>query len=258
MLNNNLLSIHIHLMYKEPAKYILDLVQEVWRDKIYLSLIDGNKHNDTILAYAKERFNEVIVKYVKNKGTDQYGFFHTFKINNEETPWIMYIHDKHLSKIDWLDQILLPILQYKIVNIDLLNDLFGIISSGYDKWVFNVDNEEKLTEQSKAMPFNLKQWVVRARHTLTWLRELQYILVQKTGFISMENINPKFTAGNIFIARRSIIDTVMSCVHEDFFENDYRADGDVEHAMERFYFYVAKCLNYEIKFITDYENEENQ
>lgn len=258
MLNKELLSVHVHLMYKEPSKYILDLLQEVWDGNIYLSLIEGNKHNKFILSCAQERFKTVLVKYLENKGTDQYGFFHSYKINNEETPWIMYIHDKHISKIDWLDEILLPILQNNTINPLLLDSTTGMIASGHKKWVLSVENEEQLTEKSKTMPFHLKQWIVRSRHTLTWFRELQYILVQKTGFICVEDINPKFTAGNIFVARRSIIDTVMSCVHQDFFENDYRADGDVEHAMERFYFYVARCLNYDIKFIEDYDNEEEK
>lgn len=256
MLNKDLLSVHLHLMYKEPCKYILDLLQEVWQGTIYLSLIEDNKHNDFILSCAKERFATVFAKYVPNKGTDQYGFLNSFEINREEKPWIMYIHDKHISKIDWLDEIMLPILQPETVNQILLDNECGMIASGNKKWVLSVESEEQLTEKSKNMPFNLKQWIVRARHTLTWFRELQYILVQKTGFISMEDINPKFTAGNVFIARRSVVDTVMSCVHKDFFENDYRADGDVEHAMERFYFYVARCLNYDIKFIETEVEEE--
>lgn len=249
MLNKDLLSVHVHLMYLEPSKYILDLLSEVWDDKIYLSLIEGNKHNPTILSYAKQRFPSILVKYVANKGTDQYGFMHSFKINNEETPWIMYIHDKHLSKLDWLDQTLLPILHSETINPLLLDDNNGIISSGYHKWVMRVENEEELTAKSKYMPFNMKHCLVRVRHTLAWLRELQYILVQKTGFIDTDNINPKFTAGNIFIARRNVVNMAMSCIHENFFEDHYRPDGDVAHAMERFYYYVATCLKYDIKFI---------
>jgi len=251
MLNDKLISIHVHLMYKEPAKYILDLLSEVWNKHIYLSLIDGNKHNSEILKHAQTKFADIRVKYIKNKGNDQYGFYHTFKLNEEETPWILYLHDKHLSKIDWLDEIMLPILHYQDVNPMLEDENVGIICSGSEKYVHKVNTEEQLTDLSKNMAFHFKHFVVKARHTLTWFRELQYILVKKTGFIDMENINPLFAAGTIFIARRKVVELLMSCIHEDFFEDGYRTDGEVEHAMERFYYYVAHCLKYKINFLKE-------
>ena len=53
----------------------------------------------------------------------------------------------------------------------------------------------------------------------------------------------------MFLARRPVVKMSHQCVHESFFEDYYRPDGNVEHAMERFYFYVSECLKYKNVFI---------
>ena len=249
MLNENLVSVHVHLFYLEPSIYLLDKIADKYSGKIYISLNDDGEHNEEILLYAEKKFKKVDYTAVNNRGNDQYGFFQSFKKNDLDTPWILYCHDKTIKRIDWLDDILDPILEFKDMNKNLESEKYGIIASGNPKYHLKMINEEDLTALSKSKNFSSRLSVMQSRHTLTWFRELQYILLSDTGFIDTENLNPHFTAGNIFLAQRSVVDMSHKCIHESFFENYYRPDGNVEHALERFYFYVSQCLKYENLFI---------
>ena len=66
----------------------------------------------------------------------------------------------------------------------------------------------------------------------------------------MNNVNPEFTAGNVFFIRTNILSQALQCVLDpNFFEKVYRMDGDVAHALERFYFYVSTSLDYKNVFL---------
>lgn len=249
MLDKDLISVHVHLFYLEPSIYLLDKISEYYNGPIYISLNEDGANNEEIELYAVKKFKKVKSVTVKNKGNDQYGFYSSFKQNDEETPWILYCHDKTIKRIDWLDRILDPVLQYKDMEKTLNNEKNGMISSGDPEYYLKMINEEDLTALSKTKNFSGRLEIMQSRHTLTWFRELQYILLSDTGFINAENLNPNFTAGNMFLARRPVVKMSHQCIHESFFEDYYRPDGNVEHAMERFYFYVSECLKYKNVFI---------
>jgi len=257
MLDKNKVSFNVHLFYLEPSLYLLDKIRNKFDGNIYISLNNNGKSNDKILEHAKELFDNVHHVTVNNVGNDQYGFFHSFPKNTDETEWIFYCHDKTIKRIDWLDEIIDPVLEYKEINKILDDDDIGLITVGNTKHHMRMHTEDCLTQLSKKKNYSERLKVVQARHTLTWYRELQYILLTDTGLIDTDNLNPDFTAGNMFLARRQVVKLAHDCVHETFFENYYREDGNVEHALERFYFYVTKCLKYDNFFIGLEKEEDN-
>lgn len=257
MIDPSKVSVHLHLFYKDPSVYLIDKVSERYNGKVYISLNRDAKHNEEITSHARGKFEEVQTILVKNRGNDQYGFFKSFAHNNDETDWILYLHDKTIKRIDWLDQITDPILKMSDKEFKQIIDdeKIGIISSGDPRYKHSIITEQDLTELSKSNNFDSRLKIIQARHTLTWYRELQYILLTESGFIETDNLNPDFTAGNMFMARRPIVKMCHKCIHESYFENYYREDGNVEHAMERFYFYVSLCLKYKNVFLGEESND---
>lgn len=258
MIDPKTLSVHLHLFYTEPSIYLIDKISEYYNGDVYVSVNNEGQGNDTILSHAKTKFNKVHDIVVENRGNDQYGFFHSNKMSKSQTPWVFYAHDKTIKRIDWLDEILDPILS---LGEKTLHNLFedeenGIISSGSVKYKHKIMTEDDLTQLSKNKNFDSRLKIIQARHTLTWYRELQYILLTETGFINPEKLNPDFTAGNMFFIRRPILNMCHKCVHDSYFENYYREDGNVEHALERFYFYVSECMKYKNIFIEEGGNND--
>lgn len=251
MIDKNLCSVHLHLYYEDVSFYILDKLSKVWKDTIYVSMIRDCETNKKIIAHGQKLFKEVRWVEVPNKGTDQFGFLFTHRINEEKyKPWTLYIHDKSIDKKDWLDDLIEPFFKNEyqtVLKKHMDSKKTGIIASKKRKnKVLDSDQLLEITKNA-AMPF--RGDFVKAVSTLAWLRELQNIFYNKTGIVKEDYLNIEFVAGTVFMARKSLINGVHSCVHENFFEDGYRKDGEVEHAMERFYFYVSKCLNYNNVFI---------
>lgn len=245
------ISIHLHIYYEDMGLYLLNKLSKIWNGKIYLSLVNNNCANPIFLTTAKSLFSDIDIIYVDNKGTDQYGFYHSFKLNKEDTKWILYWHDKHINKKAWLDDITDIYCNKDNNNIidRLTSDMSscGMISSSKHRLKTNTLNQ--IAELSPYISFENRQKLVRNFQSLLWLKELQYLFKTKYDIYSEEEAFPYFTAGTIFLIRRDIVEKVHSVVHENFFENCYREDGDVGHALERFYFYASKCLGYTNKFI---------
>ncbi len=245
-MNKTEVSSHIFLYYESTGKYVLDTVSKFYDGPIYLSLIKDNCANDILINYARYLFDETRVLYVDNCGTDQYGFFHTFKHDSGETPWIFYCHDKHPSKMDWLKS-LIEIYTH-IPNDALSIKNVGLISSEKNKSK-QPAFEELLFEYSNCAYHHRKD-VVQSMHTLIWLHELERILLSKHNLGNKDFKCPIFSAGNIFLIRRDVVQKTHSCVYDEFFNKGvYRTDGEVEHGLERFYFYVSQCLGYKNLFI---------
>ena len=258
MLDSKKISFHIHLFYLEPSIYLLDKIRDAFDGNIYISLNKNGERNEEILSHAESLFKNVDHVVVDNVGNDQYGFFHSFPQNQDETEWVFYCHDKTIKRIDWLDEIIDPVINYEDINNIMDDDNIGLVTAGNNKHCMNMYTEDILTGMSKSKNYSKRLKIVQARHTLTWYRELQYILLTDTGLINTDLLNPRFTAGNMFMARKSVIKLAHDCVHKSFFENYYREDGNVEHALERFYFYVTGCMKYKNFFVGLEEEEEEK
>lgn len=245
MLNTELVSTHIFLYYSQTGEYVLDNVSKFYSGPIYLSLVENNPNNDFLLNIAKENFDDIRVVYVENCGTDQYGFYNSFKYDLGRSPWIFYCHDKNPSKIGWLQKMLAI---YDSIDSSILDTNAGIISCN-DYKVKQASFEELLSSNSGSS-YRKRKDVVQAMHTLIWLHELERILLSKYDLGNKDFKCPTFSAGNTFLIRRDILDKAHGCVYEEFFNHGiYRTDGEVEHGLERFYFYVSQCLGYENIFI---------
>jgi len=251
MIDKTLCSVHLHLYYEDVSVYILDRLSKVWKDTIYVSMLKDCDANKKIIAHGQKLFKEVRWVEVPNKGTDQFGFLFSHRMNEEKfKPWTLYIHDKSMDKKDWLDELIDPFVknEYQTVLRKHMNSKkTGIIATRKRK--NKVLDSDELMESTKNIPMPFRGDFIKAIGTLAWLRELQNIFYNKTGVVKEDSLNIEFVAGTVFMIRKSLINGVHSCVHENFFENGYRTDGEVEHAMERFYFYVSKCLNYNNVFI---------
>jgi len=245
MMNSNKVSTHIFLYYESTGKYVLDTIAKFYSGPIYLSLVENNCSNDILINYSRHLFDETKVLYVENCGTDQYGFYHIFKHDQSQTPWVFYAHDKHPSKLDWLSG-LLEI--YTNFNVDNIPQNIGIVSSkGYKA---NQPSFEELLLEYSNSAYNHRKDVVQSMHTLIWLHELERLLLAKHNLGNKDFKCPTFSAGNIFLIRRGVVEKSHSCVYDEFFNKGvYRTDGEVEHGLERFYFYVSQCLGYENLFI---------
>lgn len=242
---------HLHLYYEDASLHILNRLSKVWNDVVYISLIKNSCSNEIILKYAQGYFKEIRWVEVDNKGTDQYGFIFTHQMNNEKyKPWTLYLHDKSSDKRDWLDDMMDIFIEdkyQKILDKHMNSKNIGIIGAKSRKSKL-LDSDE-LIEETKHLPFQNRGIFIGSIGTLAWMRELQNIFYNKKGIIKEEFLNPYFVAGTVFMARKSIIDNVHSCVHKNFFYDGYRPDGEVEHAMERFYFYVSEAIGYKNVFI---------
>jgi hypothetical protein len=251
MLNSEMFSIHLHLYYKDPSILLLEKISKAWKSKIYISLVSGNESNEDVVRVAKSLFSEVIVIENGNSGNDQYGFYKSFQQNNDDTDWIFYAHDKHESKIDWMNQLLDPL----ISNTDTINylarqDEIGLIATKSDKYTHIQMFEEQLNSLGDRCQQDERIKIIRAKQTLVWLRELQRALVKQNNLSKIHDPNALvFIAGNMFMIRRNILQKCHSCLHENFFDTYYKPDGDVGHGLERFYFYAPLCLNFHVQLV---------
>lgn len=248
-------SLVLHLFYEKPSIYLLDKVSKFYNgDNVYISLIKDAPHNNYILRYAKKYFKNIIINTEENRGSDQYGLFRLFnKYEDELNQWVFYFHDKHESKLDWIDALVDPFIDNKDVLHTTKN--CGIIVSNAKKFTMQVTTEEDVIRQDEDLPKRNRITSVRSRHTLIWIRELQYILHKETGILDTDNINFEFVAGNMFCIKKPVLKLALSCVDDTFFETLYRPDGDIGHGLERFYFYVNSCLKYNLYKI-GVKNEE--
>jgi hypothetical protein len=251
MLNSEMFSIHLHLYYKDPAILLLEKISKAWKGKVYISLVSENENNDDIVAVAKSLFSEVIVVENENSGNDQYGFYKSFKQNNDDTDWILYAHDKHESKIDWMNTLVDPLVTHTdAINYLSRQDEIGIIATKSDKYTHIQMSEEQLNSIGDTCPQDERIKIIQAKHTLVWLRELQRALVKQNNLSQIHDPNSLvFVAGNMFIIRRSVLSKCHNCVHENFFDKHYRPDGDIGHGLERFYFYAPLCLNFNVQLV---------
>lgn len=239
-------SLVLHLFYEKPSIYLLDKVAQFYTDDtVYISLIENAPHNHNILQYAQKYFKNIVTSVEPNRGNDQYGLYKLFNKYEEDLhQWIFYFHDKHESKLDWLDALVDPFIDNK----DVLSSAktCGIIVSDDNTYSMKVTSEEDIMNNDENLPQRNRITSVRSRHTLVWVRELQYMLHRTTGILDDKNMNFEFVAGNMFCIKKPVLKLALSCVHEDFFETLYRPDGDVGHGLERFYFYVNSCLKYNL------------
>lgn len=244
-MNHTDVSVHIFAFYQDTGKYLLERVSKIYNgNSIYLSLVNGNHANDTLIETARKYFDVKII-YVDNSGTDQYGFYHSFKYDNLDTNWIFYCHDKHISKIDWLNDMM-----DTFDNIDkglLDNKKNGMLAS--KKHEAKIQSFDDLLELENTMDIKYRKALVESMHTLIWYLQLQRILFIKQELSSKEDKFTNFSAGNIFLIRRDVLEKAHACIYENFFNKGvYRSDGEVGHGIERFYFYVSKCMGYENVF----------
>jgi len=252
-LPKNKLDVFMHLYYKVPSFYLIDKLSTVWSGCVNVSMNSEGFYNEEIADYLRSKFERVNILYVENMGSDIYGFYNCYRQYESEKKWIMYLHDKHVSKLDWLDEIVDPIVSKdnlgKIINI-INNDSskYGMICC--EKHKRKLDDEEYLVELDKNTPVPEKGRIVRSRQTLLWLRELQYILSSNFGYIKKDNLNFDFMGGNIFIARNEVINISHRCIYPEFFGKYYKEDGEVQHAIERFYFYTNLCLDKDTLYLT--------
>lgn len=249
MLNKDKVDIHIHLWYKESSLYLMEKLSKAWDGPIIISMNENGPNNDVILEAAKSLFPKVTHYIYENHGTDQFGFFKSVQqLEKYEHKWTFCCHDKNPKKMSFLDDTLDPLVNNcSIINDLLERDSCGMIAS--ERMKKKIDTEEDLVAQSKYINFEYLSNVVQAKHTLSWIRELQYILYTKHKMLNKEQINFDFGAGNIFLIKNDVLKLAHSCVHEHWFPKYYRTDGDVSHGLERFYFYVSICMNYINEYI---------
>lgn len=239
------IEIHAHLWYVKESQELLDKVAVRFNDRINISLVKDSEGNKEILNHAKSKFKKVEIVYVDNMGNDQVGFIESYKANNEDKPWVFYVHDK--KDVKWTNALIDPILNCQNLE-DLINTRkIGMIGS--EKKIFAAETEEYLAQRDSELPFEEKLDIVRYRNTVTWIRELQYIFYTEFGFTDKEKEKFKFFAGTMFLARSNVIKLTHLCVHDNFFEPNYSPNGKVEHGLERFYGYVNKCIKLEMRAI---------
>ena len=251
MLNSEMFSIHLHLYYKDPSILLLEKISKAWKGKIYISLVSGNENNDNITTVAKSLFSEVVVVENENSGNDQYGFYKSFQQNHDDTDWIFFAHDKHESKIDWMNQLVDPLVTHTdAINYLARQDEIGLIATKADQYTHIQMSEEQLNSLGDTCPHDERIKIIRSKHTLVWLRELQRALVKQNNLSQIHDPNALvFVAGNMFMMRRSILSKCHNCLHENFFDKYYKPDGDIGHGLERFYFYAPLCLNFNVQLV---------
>jgi len=258
MLNEQKINVVMHLWYEETSLFLIDKLSKVWSGEVHVSLIRGSESNETLIRKMKEKFAEVhTYELSQNFGNDQIGFWKIFRKIKNKKQWTLYLHDKHPDKIEWINDIVDPLINNaKIINkmIEEDNDFgeskYGIISSGHKQRMVKILTESCLVEIDKNTPKEDKLEIVLSRQTLVWLRELQYILYNEYGLIEKEQLNFYFTSGTMFVINTEVAEMAHACVCENFFPECYRKDGDVTHALERFYYYVSLCSGRKNEFIT--------
>ena len=261
-MNMENVSLHMHLFYEDMGAYLLDRVSKVWDGRIHLSLVRG-RAGDSLLNIAQKMF-DLEVTFIENKGNDQYGFFKSFVKNTDKSEYVLYLHDKKKTEQEWLDQISDIFLDRDKLKgcIDMLQqEKVGMVSSSLRHG--GMHTLKQIYDYYYKFPFQHRAFIVRMVQTHIWTRELQSILDKRYNLAipeldelkSDEARGPEsyecvqFTEGNVFLCRREVVEYAHKCVHESFFEGIYRADGGVEHGMERFYPYVSKCLGLENLFV---------
>lgn len=247
-MNTDLVSAHVFLYYELTGRYVLESMSKFYNGPIFLSLVKNNPVNDLLINYASSIFEKTYLLLVDQAGTDQYGFFHSFQRDDTNKPWVFYCHDKSPNKKQWLVELME--IYNNIEESVLLDQRYGIISSSKHKHTIK-DYKTILNETSK-IPKQYRKGVVQALQTLLWLNELQSILAYEFNLENKDLKYSDFSAGNIFLIRRDVLSQAHNCVHENMFnKNVYRTDGEVEHGLERFYFYVSQCMGYENLYIGD-------
>ena len=93
MLNKQKVEVHLHLWYEDVSIYLLKKLKKHWDGRINISLLHDAESNKNILNFASDNFQEVNTVYVPNRGTDQNGFFQSYKNHSEGKDWIFYAHD---------------------------------------------------------------------------------------------------------------------------------------------------------------------
>lgn len=245
-MNTELVSTHVFLYYELTGRYVLEAVSKFYKGPIFLSLVKNNPVNDLLINYASSLFEKTYLVLVDEAGTDQYGFYHSFQHDDTTKPWVFYCHDKHPSKKQWLSE-LIEIFS-KIDDHILSNSNYGIVSALKHKQ--KIKGYKHILEETAGMPKQYRKGVVQALQTLLWLNELQSILANEFKLKREDLKYPEFSAGNIFLIKRDILSKTHKCIHKDMFnKNIYRTDGEVEHGLERFYFYVSQCMGYENLYI---------
>ena len=235
-------------MYEEEGLYLLEQLGSVWKGKVYMSLIkDNNDANNQVMRLAKDLFSSTEVTLVENRGNDQWGFLNTYKKNKDDTKYVLYLHDK--KDKGWLEQLIEPFITKEALEHSLSiirDDLVGIVSAESRKQ--DSLTSKGLMQKYEGVATEFRGKLVLSCQTVRWLKELQYILAYGDG-LALENLYPEFCAGAIFLAKRDVVTTAHKCVHPNFFTPHYATDGEVEHGLERFYFYVSECLGYENEYV---------
>ena len=249
-MNTDNISLYCHLWYPEESKFLLDKLCTVFKDVINISLNEGGEHNEVIKTYAQDKFKTVNITLVENMGNDQIGFYKSHSIFEDDSKeWIFYAHDKQLKDRGWVSDLVDPLLTEEAINLTNENHNTGMVISKKRKLELITEQELILGNKGCPMPFEAKKATAYALHTFGWLRILQYNLYEHYGFINKENLDISFAAGTMFMTKKQVVDMAHGCIHQDYFDKGYMPDGKVEHALERFYAYVNKCLEYETRSI---------
>ena len=144
-----------------------------------------------------------------------------------------------------------PLLTEEAINLTNEEDNnVGMIISKKKELGLVTEQDLILGKNSTPTPFEDKKITAYSLHTLGWLRILQYNLYENYGFINKENLDVAFAAGTMFMTRRQVVDIAHGCVYMLIISTRNTAGWTSrEHAMERFYAYVSKCLEYETRSI---------
>jgi hypothetical protein len=221
-------------------------MKNVWDGRVIVSLVEGGDNNKQIKKALENSFSNLEIREYPNRGTDQYGFWRNFYDTEDKKDWCFCLHDKTDTK--WVED-----LAYKIFDkCEEVNNILesqeacriGIIA-GDHSYYMPIVSEEELIEATKNEPIGENVYAqVLSKQTLCWLRQLQWFLYQDHQSDLKKGINFNFCAGNIFLAKKEIFEIAHQYLIDKFFEKHYRQDGDVAHALERFYFYInSRILN---------------
>ena len=245
-------SLHVHLFYEDESIHLLDKLRRVWPHKVYASLNKNGHGNDAIIKYLRFHFNEVDITLVDNKGNDQYGFWHSFKKNKDDTEYIFYFHDKKDREEG--DKATDPFFNHD-THPSSLGDFAGIMDDRKIGIISSKETNQKMLSYQEVQVSHRDNFYNDddnvGTHRLNCVLHLNTItrfdeLVSHLRFLKRDVIGhhtplvyPKFSSGNVLMATRNIIETVHSAILEEYFQDGYQTDGQVEHAMERLYYYVC-------------------
>ena len=248
------LSVHLHLDKLESSLIIIDELKKIWNGKVYVSLNDDSENNTTLLDRLVESFDHVDPVIVKNMGNDQFGFIKSFKGNQDNTAYTLYMHDR--TDLDKFKEATYPILRFPggiEALIKHMNEMdIGIAASGQTKEVMLSMYELDISHGAGFLSPTFDKYDVSAKaeyrvgamrpmQTTLWFNELTKWARHHTNQM-LPTIYPEFSGGNCFLARNEIIKLAHKCTPEEFFEEGYKPDGKVEHALERLYFYISNTI----------------